>query len=97
MLDAEGLSALQDALEKEDPPGGGAWTGPKVSLWLSARLGRPVHPRTGWAYLRKRLHWSIKAPSQEHPESDAEAVMAFKKGGLRKASKRLYVSILEPL
>ncbi len=96
MLDAAGLKQLENALETEVPPGGGAWSGPKVSLWMSARLGRPVHPRTGWAYLRKRLGWSIKAPSQAHPESDQEAVDAFKKGGSKVASRRLHVSILEP-
>lgn len=97
MLDADGLKALEHALETEKPPGGGEWNGPKVSLWLSKRLGRPVHPRTGWAYLTKRLHWSIKAPSQEHPDTNEEAVNTFKKGGLQQASRRSYRSILEPL
>jgi hypothetical protein len=97
MLDVAGLKELENALETEVPPGGGAWSGPKVALWMSARLGRPVHPRTGWAYLRKRLRWSIKTPAHAHPESDQEAVEAFKKGGSKVPSRRLHVSILEPV
>ena len=64
MLDKEGLAELEYALENESPPGGGEWNGPKVSLWIAKRLGRSVHPRTGWAYLTKRLGWSIKVPAQ---------------------------------
>ena len=97
MLDADGLKALEHALENEDPPGGGEWSGPKVSQWIATRLGRSVHPRTGWTYLTKRLGWSIKAPAHVHPESDPRAVEAFKKGGSKKPSSRLHVSILEPL
>ena len=55
MLDAAGLQERENALLTEVPPGGGEWNGPKVSIypkvsiWMARRLGRPVHPRTGWA------------------------------------------------
>ena len=96
MLDKAGLAALEHALEHEAPPGGGLWSGPKVSRWLSARLGRSVHPQTGWAYLTQRLKWSIKVPWSAHPDSDENAVEAFKKGGSKKPSRRLRMVILEP-
>lgn len=97
LLDAEGLKELEHALLNESPPGGGDWNGPKVARWMSNRLHRPVHPRTGWAYLAKRLGWSIKVPAQEHPESNQREAEAFKKRGLQNGYRRLYVSILEPL
>jgi transposase len=96
LLDDKGLAELEHALEHDVPPGGGLWNGPKVALWLGARLGQRVHPATGWSYLKKRLKWSIKAPSAAHPDSDQEAVEAFKKGGSKTPSKRLRVVILEP-
>jgi transposase len=96
MLDAAELKELENALLTEVPTTGGEWNGPKVSIWMARRLGRRVHPRTGWAYLAKRLGWTIKAPAQAHPESDREAVEAFKKGGSKVVSRRLYISILEP-
>ena len=71
---------LQAALEHESPPGGGLWNGPKVARWVSKRTGDIVHPRTGWAYLKK-LNWSIKVPLPTHPDSDEGAKEAFKKGG----------------
>jgi transposase len=71
---------LQAALEHESPPGGALWNGPKVARWVSKRTGDIVHPRTGWAYLKK-LNWSIKVPLPTHPDSDEGAKEAFKKGG----------------
>lgn len=97
LLDSAGLKELERVVLNDTPPGGGDWNGPKVARWMTARLGRTVHPRTGWAYLAKRLRWSIKAPEHLHPESDEEAVEAFKGGGSPRASKKLHVSILEPL
>ena len=70
----------QAAPEHESPPGGGLWNGPKVARWVSKRTGDIVHPRTGWAYLKK-LNWSIKVPLPTHPDSDEGAKEAFKKGG----------------
>jgi transposase len=96
-LDAEGLKALEHALDHDTPPGGGLWNGPKVALWMSARLGHRVDPRTGWSYLAHRLKWSIKVPAQAHPGSDENAREAFKKGGSRPRSGRLFRAILTPL
>ncbi len=96
MLDGPGLAALEHALEHEPPPGGGLWSGPKVARWISERMGRPVHPGTGWTYLARRLKWSIKVPWSAHPDSNEDAVDAFKKGGSKRPSRRLRIAILEP-
>lgn len=80
LLDGDGLAALEQAVEHETPPGGGLWNGPKVALWIGARVGERIHPRTGWYYLRYRLNWSIKVPLQAHPDSDESAKDAFKNG-----------------
>lgn len=96
-LDADGLKALEHALDRDAPPGGGIWNGPKVALWMGTRLGHPVDPRTGWSYLAHRLKWSIKVPGQVHPQSDQNAKEAFKKGGLQPRSRRLHRAILTPL
>lgn len=98
---ASGMTAadwerLRHALEHETPPGGGLWNGPKVARWVAAHVGHPIHPRTGWAYL-KRLGWSLKVPVPQHPESSESARTAFKKGGSRRRSKRLFRAILTPL
>jgi hypothetical protein len=96
LLDANGLAELEHALEHDTPPGGGLWNGPKVALWVSARLGRRVHAGTGWTYLRRRLKWSMKVPLSKHPDSDEGAVEAFKKGGSTPPSKKSRIAILMP-
>ena len=97
ILDADGLAELKHAVEHEVPPGGGLWNGPKVARWMSERLGRPVHPRTGWAYLRFRLGRRLRVPLPSHPQKDEEAFEAFKKGGSIKPSRGSHRAILEPL
>jgi hypothetical protein len=96
LLDGDGLAALEQALEHETPPGGGLWNGPKVALWIGARVGERIHPRTGWYYLRYRLNWSIKVPLQAHPDSDESAKEAFKKGGSPPRSGASRRAILTP-
>jgi transposase len=68
---------LEKALESP-PPDGGLWTSPKVALWMSDKLGRPVITQTGWhylGYLRQRL----KVPRPHNPLSDPTLVTDFKK------------------
>jgi transposase len=70
--------ALRAALA-HPAPDGGAWTGPKVAAWMADRLGRPVGPQRGWAYLR-RLGFSPQVPRPRHAQADPAAQAAFKKG-----------------
>jgi hypothetical protein len=52
LLSAEEVLELCQALQ-DVPPGGGAWTGPKVARWIAAKRGKPVHRQRGWEYLRR--------------------------------------------
>jgi transposase len=71
VLTAEVMMALADRL-RDPPDDGGLWTGPKVAVWIAARLGREkVHPQRGWDALRK-LEWSIQAPRPRHPRAATE-------------------------
>ena len=80
VLDQEGRDALRDALQNEDPPGGGLWSGPKVARWIGERIGSEVTAQTGLNYL-KALGFTFQRPRPRHPEADADAQAAFKKGG----------------
>jgi len=81
LLDEAGQADLRAALDSV-APGGGAWSGPAVASWLAARLGRPVGPRRGWAYLR-RLGQTPQVPRPSHAQADPAAQDAFKKGASR--------------
>jgi transposase len=70
-------AALAAALE-QPPPDGGGWTGPKAAAWMTAMLGRRVHPQRGWEMLR-RLGWTAKVPRPRHVNADPTAQAAFKK------------------
>lgn len=63
-LDDQQQGLLVQVLEGE-PPGGGRWSGPKVGVWMSEVLGRPVSPQGGWEYLRG-LEYKIKVPPPAH-------------------------------
>ena len=81
LLPATQRAALAAALQRP-PPGGGAWTGPKAAAWMTATLGRRVHPQRGWETLR-RLGWTSKGPRPRHAKADPAAQMAFKKTSRR--------------
>lgn len=78
-LDARGMAALDHALEHESPPGGGFWSGVKVTLWILQRTGVKPHRVTGWHYLCK-LGYSEQVPRPSHPQAASKAEqVAFKK------------------
>lgn len=63
---------------QEPPADGDLWDGPKVAQWMSALLGRPIHPQRGWEYL-KSLELRRCRPRPAHVDSDIEAQTAWKK------------------
>lgn len=78
LLDAEGLAALEAALEAS-PSDGGLWSGRKVAAWMSAYLGRPVSPKRGLDYLH-RLGFSLQRPRPRHAKAAGpEEQETFKK------------------
>ena len=77
LLSPELMGDLEKALENP-PPDGGLWTSPKVSLWMSERLGCPVLTQTAWNYLGY-LRQSLKVPRPHNPLSDPVMVSEFKK------------------
>jgi transposase len=77
LLSAAQRAALAAALQ-QPPADGGVWTGPKAAAWMTAMLGRRVHPQRGWEVLR-RLGWTSKVPRPRHAKADPSAQAAFKK------------------
>jgi transposase len=82
ILTEEHIAALRERLESP-PDDGGLWTSPKIGAWLSDLVGREVHFKLAWVYM-KRLGYSLKRPRPAHEKSDPEAREAFKKGGSEK-------------
>lgn len=52
LLSAAEQEELRQLLQQE-PPDGGAWTGPKVAQWIAAKTGKAVQRQRGWEYLRR--------------------------------------------
>jgi transposase len=77
LLSPELMNELEKALESP-PPDGGLWTSPKVALWMSDKLGRPVISQTAWYYLGY-LKQRLKVPRPHNPLSDPSKVSEFKK------------------
>jgi transposase len=88
LLSDEDLEALRARLQAP-PDDGGQWTGPKVALWIAARLGlEHVHPPRGWEALKK-LRWSIQAPRPRNPKAaNSDEETAFKKSLSRSPLKK---------
>ena len=63
----------------EPPPDGGLWTSPKVAVWLSDRVGRPVSAQRAWEALQ-RIGFSLQQPRPRAQAADPVAQAAFKKG-----------------
>jgi transposase len=72
---------LQQALAGKAPDGG-VWTGSKVAVWMSEKVGRPVYPQRGWEMLR-RLGYRSQTPRRRHAKADAEQQDLFKKTSKR--------------
>jgi len=77
MSDAQ-LEELGAAVLKDTPPGGGLWTGPKVALWMTEKLNRPVSPQLAWDYLQ-HLRMSKQTPRPRHARASTAAQQDFKK------------------
>jgi transposase len=80
LLSPQLMIELEKALEKP-PADGGLWTSPKVALWMSDKLGRPVITQTAWYYLGY-LKQRLKVPRPHNPLSDPSLVSEFKKNFL---------------
>jgi transposase len=77
LLSAAQRAALASALP-QPPADGGVWTGLKAAAWMTAMLGRRVHPQRGGEVLR-RLGWTSKVPRPRHATAAPSAQAAFKK------------------
>lgn len=63
----------------DSPPDGGLWTGPKVAIWLTTQLARPVSPQRAWETLQ-RIGFTLQQPRPRATSADPAAQDAFKKG-----------------
>jgi transposase len=81
MSDAK-VEELRAAVLSETPPGGGLWTGPKVALWMSEKLNRPVSPQLAWQYLQ-HMRMSKLIPRPRHTRASAKVQETFKKNFVR--------------
>lgn len=77
LLSAALRAELEQALTGPAPDGG-LWTGPKVAAWMSAKLGRKVHPPRGWELLQQ-LGYRSYVPRPRHAKADEQAQATFKK------------------
>jgi transposase len=68
---------LEQALDGPAPDSG-LWTGPKVARWMSAKLGRAIHPVRGWELLQS-LGYRSYVPRPRHAKADLTAQEQFKK------------------
>lgn len=81
LMSADLLEELRAAVLTAAPPTGGLWTGPKVALWMTERLKRPVSPQLAWAYLQ-HMRLSKQTPRPRHARASAEAQEDFKKNSV---------------
>ena len=72
------LTAALDAALDQPPPDGGVWTSTTVAAWMSAKLGRPIHPVRGWELLQ-RFGLRPRVPRPRHVQADAAAQADFQK------------------
>ncbi len=57
---------------------GGLWSGPKVTAWIEAKIGRTLRRQRGWQYLTK-IGFSLQQPRPAHAKADPVAQAEFKK------------------
>jgi transposase len=81
------MAALVEAVQHDEPPGGGRWTGGKAQVWLNQRLEKPIPQSTAYNTLhRAKLSWQVPRPRSV--EADPQAQDDFKKKPLKTRSKR---------
>jgi transposase len=69
LLSPEEQQQLREHIQKERPPDGGLWTGPKISKWIAQKTGKKLPALgTGWNYL-VRLGFSIQRPRPKHTKA----------------------------
>src|SRR3954454_7280503 len=71
------LEELRDVVS-EPPPDGGVWSGRKVALWITGRIGRTVSPQRGVESLR-RLDLTRQVPRPANPKASLYEQARFKK------------------
>lgn len=81
LMSAEQLEELRAAVLTAVPPNGGLWTGPKVALWMTEKLKRPVSAQLAWTYLQ-HMRMSKQTPRPRHARANAEAQEDFKKNSV---------------
>lgn len=73
------LSAAQQEQLKREVLGpasdGGLWTGPKLARRIAALTGQPLHPATGWEWLRK-LGFTPQRPRPRNRQAASPAEQA---------------------
>ncbi|MDQ3714109.1 MAG: winged helix-turn-helix domain-containing protein [Acidobacteriota bacterium] len=83
-LAREQEAELERLIDSGSSPDGGLWTGSKVCAWINERIGRLVHPVTGWRVL-KRLEFSLQVPRPTHTKAaNEEERNEFKKTSARR-------------
>src|SRR4051812_39745108 len=75
LLDPAQLEELRDVVSAP-PPDGGVWSGRKVALWITGRIGRTVSPQRGVEDLR-RLDVTRQVPA--NPKASLSEQARFKK------------------
>jgi len=78
MMTNQQIEELRVAVHTSQAPGGGIWTGPKVALWMSEKLGRPVSPQVAWEYLQ-HIGFSKQVPRPRHVQADPRVQEDWKK------------------
>lgn len=79
VVDQDTMVALVHAVEHEEPPGGGLWSGPKVGRWLAETQGIQVSSATAYRTLR-RANLTLQQPRPSNERADVEGQDAFKRG-----------------
>jgi transposase len=79
LLEATQREELRKAL-KHPAPDGGLWSGPKVALWISQKIGRRgLRAQRGWEYLKKLGHSPQVPRPSYNADPDPKEQEAFKK------------------
>jgi transposase len=84
-------AAQQDQLKAEllgRAPDGGLWTGPKLARRIAALTGQPMHPATGWEWLRK-LGFTPQRPRPHNTQAATPQQQAAWKKKLARRVRRL--------